>query len=152
MIGILDAFSRRVFRRRPADDRTDTEVLEVWLTPSLPRWDFIPNSDLDRPFRLVRASTTTDAVFALEEHGELAEALRSFTERNLPAVEQRCAIIDNKDQMILGWIDDRQPNVLEIDEERYVWIGCEAAFRLLAILHDPVDVAFWERLAHPENQ
>ena len=149
MIGIPDSFGKRVFTRRPADDKTDAEWMEIWLSPSEPRWDHKPKSEQDGPFRVIRASTSDeqDVMYAFESHSELATALRAFCLRNLPTPGQRGAVLDVHNQMIVGWIDWHQPGDQQAEEERYIWVGCGWVFHLLAIIHNPIDAAFWERLA-----
>ena len=153
MIGSNGPFSRLVEVLRPADRRSNEEVMSVWLSPCRPRWDHIPVSHEDGPFRIVKASTVTDAIHAIDRYDHLGVAITNFVLRHLPAPDQSCALIDRHEMMLLGWHDYyRDLGHLHAPDERYAWFGCEAAFNMLEILHHhPVEVAFWSRLAHPDN-
>lgn len=151
MIGVPGLFARRVLRRRPDDIRSDERWMEVFLSPSRAPWDYWP---IDGPWRLVRCDVLGGRVYAMETYDNVAEALCDFAHLHLPRGGEMCGLIDERDQMILGWTDthhtETEPDCDEL--YRYEWLGCAGAFEVLAVCRSDdegwaVKVAHWERLA-----
>lgn len=139
MLGIRNPFSSlvRATRLRP----TDHETLAVWLSPSVPRWDYVP---VTQTWRLIRCERDGSAIYGYLESKRPGEVIVDFVRLHLPREDEICTIVDGHQQILIGWVTT---------EHGTVWAGCAFGFRLLNLaardgLISEVDVAIWESMAH----
>lgn len=137
-LGIKNVFSTLVHGTQPTND-TGPVSFEVWLSPSITAWDYVP-TDRNRPYRLVRAECkATDAYYAYAECSTFVGLMTDFATENMPRRDETCVILDKHCNIVLGWMWDE-------DEGRFDWVGGEYAFSILAF-HYPLEAAVWETRA-----
>jgi hypothetical protein len=110
------------------------QFMAVVLEPSIPAWEYNPYRS-GSPFRLVRFDHTSDSVYDYYESDDLDEIVGRLAQLSLPQPGETCEIIDDNQQIVLGW---------QMQSETIAWVGCAEAFRLLEWHHDPLIVATWE--------
>jgi len=144
IVGLINEWARRIFVRRPADSRTDEQVMSVWISPSRPRWDYVSETG---PYRLIRLDRFESPVYWLETYDKIADAILEFDRFNQPRPNQMCLLVDGRDQTILGWNDQDDDDA----DFRYAIFGCKFGFDLLAVIN-PIDSALWESIAQREER
>lgn len=157
MIGFPSIFSRREMRRRPNDNRTEDQLMEVWLSPSRPPWGYVSPGDA-APWRVMRFSIDEipARVYWFQSYDTFEMAIVDFAWLNRPRPGECCCMVDGFDQFIIGWSDQSEdfPDADEVD--RFRWIGCKFAFDILEGLYpdEPgwaVNCAHWAMMANKED-
>jgi hypothetical protein len=131
----LGSIIKRV--RLPKGIRSESEFMDVWLSPYLPRWDFTP-MHFDGPFRLIHASSD-DQVHGFDVDGDWRKLVALMARLHMPAPDEQCTLLDANCQILLGW--KWAPDTPQ--RSAYAWAGCEMCFDELAKHHDMGEVAMW---------
>lgn len=133
-LGVRAPYSRRIEATVPSTD------VEVYLSPSVARWDYLPEA----PYMIVRREIGPidfAAFYGWEQNlADDVAAILSFSRLHMPRAGQWAYIADVDNQIVLGWRHDH--DALE-------WQGCEFMFAILATspYTNQVDVGIWETQA-----
>ena len=136
MIGLRNAVATAVKMTRPLWAPTDEDMMEIFVSPGLVQWDYIPYDS--GTFRIFRGLCGDGVLFEAFGTTDVGELFMHFLRDNLPRSGQWCIVLDDKGKCIMGWV---------ADSEGTIWTGCEYVFRVLERIHEPVDVALWEQNA-----
>ena len=157
MIGFPSIFARRAMARRPKDDRTEDQLMEVWLSPSRPPWGYVSDYEAG-PWRLIRFSVDEIPArfYWFETYDLFEKAIVDFAWLNRPRLNEACVMVDGRDQIIVSWSDQTEDFPDADEADRYRWIGCKFVFDILATLYPDddswqVNCAHWEMMANREE-
>jgi hypothetical protein len=113
--------------------------LEVWLSPSMARWDYVP-IDRNGPYRMIRADVNGGPeapIYGYIESPQFMGLVTEFATEHMPRRDEVCAILDRHCTIVIGWI---------WNGEKMEWQGCQYGFEVLSF-HHPINAVIWERQA-----
>lgn len=134
IIGIRNRLSRLVTRRGLSG-----QTMQVWITPSPAQWEYIPQP----PYTLIRFDNEKPlaeaAIYAWVDGLNDGQLCCEFLTNHMPRIRQTCMVIDDRHQIVLGWIWSENDGPL--------WKGCEFMYKGLEVAGNPVDAALWCAMA-----
>jgi hypothetical protein len=141
-LGIPGLWAR--MRRVPLPKGVPDEAafLEVWLSPYLPLWEYVP-LPVDGPYRLIHSSDP-DMIHEFKVSDDFVELLQDLCRLHMPAQDEVALILDEHCQIILGWRwepDGPQAGPVQ-------WMGCKFAFGLMEKFIEPAAVMIYETQAY----